>query len=72
MRCCCAGAYGCTISGAGPTCVAVLPDEATGKLVTEAMADAFRTRGKLDINAAQVVPLDNRGARKVSASEIRV
>lgn len=37
-----AGAFGCTISGAGPTCVAVVKDVATGERVKEAMCKASR------------------------------
>ncbi len=49
-----AGAYGCTISGAGPTAVAIVDDPAVGERVAAAMSDAFRTAGKLEINTAQV------------------
>jgi len=59
-----AGAYGCTISGAGPTAVAVVKDEAVGKQVMEAMMDAFR-RGGLEVNSAEIVKLDQVGARVV-------
>ena len=60
-----AGAYGCTISGAGPTCVAVVPDEATGAAVCAAMADAFVREGGLQVNSARVAALDPVGARVV-------
>ncbi|KAL6768721.1 hypothetical protein ACKKBF_B15920 [Auxenochlorella protothecoides x Auxenochlorella symbiontica] len=60
-----AGAYGCTISGAGPTAVAVVPDPDTGARVAEAMSAAFKRAGNLDTNSAQVVRLNQQGARKV-------
>ena len=56
-----AGAYGCTISGAGPTCVAVVPDEATGEAVAGAMGEAFVANG-LEVNISLVTKLDTRGA----------
>ena len=59
-----AGAYGCTISGAGPTAVAVVKDEAAGKEVMEAMMAAFRAGG-LEVNSAEIVKLDQVGARVV-------
>ena len=60
-----AGAHGCTISGAGPTCVAVVPDEATGRAVCEAMAAAFVKDGGLEVGSARVAALDAVGARVV-------
>ncbi|GFR49463.1 hypothetical protein Agub_g11523 [Astrephomene gubernaculifera] len=60
-----AGAYGCTISGAGPTAVAVVDDPAVGARVAEAMCAAFRSAGGLEINTAQVVELDHEGAKFV-------
>jgi homoserine kinase len=60
-----AGAYGCTISGAGPTCVAVVPDEATGRAVCAAMSAAFVEAGGLQVNSARVAALDPVGARVV-------
>ncbi|PNW86328.1 hypothetical protein CHLRE_02g082200v5 [Chlamydomonas reinhardtii] len=60
-----AGAYGCTISGAGPTAVAIVDDPAVGARVAEAMSAAFRNAGKLDVNTAQVVKLDPEGAKFV-------
>jgi homoserine kinase len=60
-----AGAYGCTISGAGPTAVAVVPNEAVGKKVMEAMMDAFKVKGNLETNSANIVKLDQAGARVV-------
>lgn len=60
-----AGAYGCTISGAGPTCVAVVDDPAVGQRVAEAMVHAFTAEGGLEVNTARVVRLDQAGARLV-------
>lgn len=58
-----AGAYGCTISGAGPTAVAIVDNPELGAKVAEAMCKAFRESGKLDINTSQVVKLDPIGAK---------
>jgi len=57
-----AGAFGCTISGAGPTCVAVAGDKATGEKAAAAMAAAFQSVGKLEVNFSIVVKVDTRGA----------
>jgi len=59
-----AGAYGCTISGAGPTAVAVVSDPDTGAKVVEAMSAAFN-KGGLKVNSAKVVRLDPIGAKFV-------
>jgi homoserine kinase len=59
------GAFGCTISGAGPTAVAVVPNEEVGKNVMEAMMDAFKSKGGLETNSANIVKLDQLGARVV-------
>ena len=61
----CAGAYGCTIAGAGPTVIAVAPSKEKGKEVAVAMQDAFRKYGKLDIDRSQVVRLNRQGTTKV-------
>ena len=58
------GAYGCTISGAGPTAVAVVPDPDLGAKVAEAMAGAFKAAG-LGVNSSKVVALDPEGAKFV-------
>ena len=58
-----AGAYGCTISGAGPTVCAVVSDPDMGAKVGEKMAEAFQKQGKLDINTIQVVKLNKAGAK---------
>lgn len=60
-----AGAYGCTISGAGPTAVAIVSDPDVGAKVKEAMMDAFVKVGSLEVNSAEVLKLDNVGARVV-------
>lgn len=60
-----AGAFGCTISGAGPTVVAVVGDQSVGHDVGRAMADAFRSSGGLEVNSVQVVRLDTEGARVI-------
>lgn len=58
----CSGAAGCTISGAGPTIVAVSKDKATAIKATEAMVEAFRTKGNLEVNRAAVVRLCTEGS----------
>lgn len=60
-----AGAYGCTISGAGPTAVAIVSDPEVGERVKAAMVAAFKSAGKLEVNSAAIVRLDNEGARRV-------
>lgn len=57
-----AGAYGCTISGAGPTAVAVVPDPEVGGRVAGAMGAAFKAAG-LEVNSSNVVALDPHGAK---------
>ena len=61
-----AGAYGCTISGAGPTAVAIVDDLEVGQRVAAAMSEAFKTHGNLETNSAVVVKLDLEGARTVT------
>lgn len=60
-----AGAYGCSISGAGPTAVAVVRDPEHGAKVQEAMVAAFKGAGGLEVNSAAILKLDNVGARVV-------
>ncbi|KVH27466.1 homoserine kinase [Cynara cardunculus var. scolymus] len=60
-----AGAYGCTISGAGPTAVAVIDDEEKGREIGEKMVEAFMGEGNLKA-VAMVKKLDRVGARLVS------
>ena len=61
-----AGAFGCTISGAGPTAVAIVRDRDHGERVKEAMVAAFKRHGDLEVNSAKVTRLDNEGAKLVS------
>lgn len=58
-----AGAFGCTISGAGPTCVAVVDNQQLGQKVAAAMVHAFENDGKLEVNSVNVARLDQQGAR---------
>ena len=67
-RMCDVGAFGCTISGAGPTCVAVVSDQVVGERVAKAMSEAFVSEGKLEVNSARVALLDQAGARTLSRS----
>lgn len=60
-----AGAFGCTISGAGPTSVAVVASKEEGEKVAAAMKEAFQNEGKLEIEYADVVKLCNTGAKAV-------
>lgn len=57
-----AGAYGCTISGAGPTAVAVTDSAAKAEAIGAEMVKAFREQGKLQA-VATVAPLNREGAR---------
>ena len=59
-----AGAFGCTISGAGPTCVAVVDSPEAGSSVTLAMSDAFELAG-LQTARMRVTKLDTIGARTI-------
>ena len=58
-----AGAYGCTISGAGPTAVAIVENPEMGAKVKQAMEEAFISDGGLEINSSEIVKLDQLGAR---------
>ncbi|KAH7518242.1 homoserine kinase [Ziziphus jujuba] len=60
-----AGAFGCTISGAGPTAVAVIDDEKKGAEIGEEMVKAFLKEGNLKA-VANVHRLDRIGARLIS------
>lgn len=62
-----AGAFGCTISGAGPTAVAVTDDLERGKVIGDRMVHAFMEFGNLKA-AAMVKKLDRVGARVVSST----
>ncbi|KAI9181819.1 hypothetical protein LWI28_018959 [Acer negundo] len=61
-----AGAFGCTISGAGPTAVAIVEDEERGRMIGEQMAEAFWREGNLKA-AVAVKRLDRVGARLISS-----
>jgi len=61
-----AGAFGCTISGAGPTSVAVVPSPEVGADVAAAMMAAFQESGGLEVERALVVKLNGEGARTCS------
>jgi homoserine kinase len=60
-----AGAFGCTISGAGPTAVAITDDEQKGHLIGQQMIQAFQKEGNLNASA-NVKQLDRLGARLIS------
>ena len=62
-----AGAFGCTISGAGPTAVAVIDCEERGEKIGEKMVEAFWNQGNLKA-AALVTRLDRVGARLVDSN----
>ncbi|KAF8410636.1 hypothetical protein HHK36_003168 [Tetracentron sinense] len=62
-----AGAFGCTISGAGPTVVAVTDDDGRGREIGEQMVEAFLKEGNLKA-LVMVRRLDGVGARLVSSS----
>ncbi|GER32942.1 homoserine kinase [Striga asiatica] len=64
-----AGAFGCTISGAGPTAVAVIDDEERGLEIGERMVEAFFKEGNLKA-MAMIKQLDRVGARLVSSVPI--
>jgi len=59
-----AGAYGCTISGAGPTSVAITDSREKGEHIGAAMREAFLQQGKLQATFS-VQELDREGARIV-------
>lgn len=61
-----AGAFGCTISGAGPTAVAITDDEERGKEIGKHMIEAFFKEGNLKAYA-NVKQLDRVGARVISS-----
>ncbi|KDD75508.1 hypothetical protein H632_c646p0, partial [Helicosporidium sp. ATCC 50920] len=58
-----AGAFGATISGAGPTAVAVVPSREAGERVAEAMEAAFWAEGQLRTSSTALAQLDVVGAR---------
>ncbi|KAI5059329.1 hypothetical protein GOP47_0025648 [Adiantum capillus-veneris] len=57
-----AGAFGCTISGAGPTAVAITNSYDMGVMIGEKMVESFLRYGKLKATA-HVQRLDREGAR---------
>ncbi|KAL0921801.1 hypothetical protein M5K25_008910 [Dendrobium thyrsiflorum] len=61
-----AGAFGCTISGAGPTVVAIVDDKENGKEVGKMMVEAFLIGGGLKAGAV-VARLDRVGARVINS-----
>ncbi|XVF44696.1 hypothetical protein PTKIN_Ptkin02bG0144700 [Pterospermum kingtungense] len=61
-----AGAFGCTISGAGPTAVAVIDSEEKGKEIGQRMVEAFLEEGNLR-SVAMVKRLDRVGARLIDS-----
>ncbi|KAJ7567206.1 hypothetical protein O6H91_02G136800 [Diphasiastrum complanatum] len=63
-----AGAHGCTISGAGPTAVAVTDGIEQGKAIGASMKAAFLEGGNL-LSSASVYKLDRRGAKVVETSQ---
>ncbi|KAK4803886.1 hypothetical protein SAY86_003703 [Trapa natans] len=62
-----AGAFGCTISGAGPTAVALIDSESKGEAIGKRMVEAFWAEGSLPASAV-VRRLDRVGARLVGMS----
>ncbi|XP_077245351.1 homoserine kinase [Tasmannia lanceolata] len=62
-----AGAFGCTISGAGPTAVAVTDNADKGKEIGDCMVEAFLKEGNLRASAT-IQRLDRVGARIISTS----
>ncbi|KDP39832.1 hypothetical protein JCGZ_04242 [Jatropha curcas] len=65
-----AGAFGCTISGAGPTAVAVIDNEERGKEIGERMVEAFLKEGNLKA-VSLVKRLDRVGARLIGSVPAR-
>lgn len=64
-----AGATGCTISGAGPTVLALTDCEEKGKYIGERMVEAFLTEGGLKAKAT-VSRLDRVGARVIDKNAL--
>jgi homoserine kinase len=62
-----AGAFGCSISGAGPSAFAIVDDVETGEVVAAAMVDAYAKR---NVNADwRVTRVDEQGVRLIPALE---
>ncbi|GBG68247.1 hypothetical protein CBR_g2798 [Chara braunii] len=64
-----AGSFGCTISGAGPTAVAVTDSREKGEAIGQAMQNAFQAVGKLSATVS-VQELDTAGARLVDLRQV--
>ncbi len=62
-----AGAFGCSISGAGPTLFAVSDDETKAHAIADAMVETFRTQAQMD-STPSVTVIDNEGARLLQSS----
>lgn len=58
-----AGAYGCTLSGSGPTLVAITPTKELGMGICQAMVRAFEAEG-VAVISANVVALCPTGVRE--------
>lgn len=65
------GALGCTISGAGPTVVAIATDLEAGKKIANGMVAAFKEAGKLQVNYAGVAQLCASGAREYAPEDAK-
>ncbi|OIW13186.1 hypothetical protein TanjilG_17542 [Lupinus angustifolius] len=63
-----AGAFGCTISGADPTTVAVIDDEAKGNFIGKHMVEAFLKDGNLKAST-KVRQFDWLGGRLISSTK---
>lgn len=57
-----AGAFGCSISGSGPTLFAIASDERVARLCATAMEHAFR-----DVSGVHVGPIAKEGVRRAAA-----
>jgi len=60
-----AGAYGCTLSGAGPTAIAVVKNREVGEVVSTVMAEAFQEVG---INCKGYVAKPTGGVKVISTT----
>eukprot|EP01025_Chloroclados_australasicus_P052431 TRINITY_DN6111_c0_g1_i4.p1 TRINITY_DN6111_c0_g1~~TRINITY_DN6111_c0_g1_i4.p1 ORF type:complete len:364 (+),score=46.01 TRINITY_DN6111_c0_g1_i4:75-1166(+) len=61
-----AGAFGCTISGAGPTSVAIVDNLEVAEKVSAAMQQIFQQIGGLEIASHRIGLLDTKGSRTIS------
>lgn len=62
-----AGAYGCSISGAGPTLFAVSDEESKAQAIADAMVETFRSKANMECTQLVTV-IDNEGARLLQSS----